>query len=342
MLLTLNGSDISSLIVSVTTSGSTKECARTLTAEILQSPTDKNIPTVQVEMGDQVQFSESGQSFVGTVRQVSRSTASNTITITAKDFGVYIIKNQISAKVKDVTPAQAAASLAGQYGVPVGSLVDAGFRFSRKWVGVSLYDAIMTGYALAAADTGKVYRLWFEGTSMVIGELGDEIAAVLSEDENITQAAYSESIENMISQVDIVDQDGNITETIQGDMTYGVTRQQISAGEDAREKAQEILSSKGLTRKGTVKNLGNAACISGRAVMIKESVTGLYGLFYIASDQHSWKKGLYTNSLTLAFENTMDAKAAGSALEESKKTSSSRSKGSVEWWTEFNKQYGDK
>ena len=342
MLLSINGLDVSSLLASVSTSGSTKECARTLKAELLQSPTDHNIPTVQVALGDQVQFEEDGQSFFGTVREISRSTASDTISVTAKDFGVYIVNNQISAKLKDVTPAQAAASLAGQYGIPVGSLVDAGYTFSRKWVGVSLYDAIMTGYALAAAESGKVYRLWFDGTAMVIGEMGDQIAAVLSEDENLMQAAYSESIERMISQVDIVDQDGNITDSVQGDMTYGVTRQQINAGEDAQQKAQEILASKGLTRKGTVKNLGNAACISGRAILVQESVTGLYGLFYISADTHSWKKGLYTNSLTLSWENTMDAKAAGAALEESTKKSSSKSKGSIEWWTEVNEKYGDK
>jgi len=342
MILTINGADVTALVASVSTSGSSKECARTLKAEIVQSPIDQNIPVVSVSVGDAVTFAEDGQNFVGTVRQVQRSTASDTVTVTAKDFGVYVVNNQISAKVKNATPAEAAAVLAGQYGVPVGRLEDVPFTFSRKWVGVSLYDAMMTGYALAAAENGLVYRMWFDGTSVNIGQHGADVAALLSEDENIMQAVYSEDIQNMISQVDIVDNDGNITQTVTGDTSYGITRQQIqdSKGEDAIAKAQEILQSKGLVRKGTIKNLGNSACTSGRAIIVHESFTGIFGLFYIVSDQHSWKNGIYTNSLTLSWEDTMDAKAAGEALSNSSGGKSS-TKGSIDdWVSDFNKKYG--
>lgn len=321
MQLVIGGYDATQLAVSIQTQGNKKECARTLKAEILQAPEDHNFPVIRIELGAQVSFTADGQSFLGTVRTVERSTASNTVTVTAKDFGVYVVNNKISYKVKNASPASAAAELAGAYGVPVGSLAGVGFQFSRKWMGVSLYNAIMTGYALAAAESGDVYRMYFDGAAMNIAKYGDEIVAVISEGKNLMEATYSESIENLISQVDIVDKDGKITRSVSGATGYGVTREQVtlSGQEDSVAKAEEIIRIRGLERKATIKNLGNSNCTSGKAVMVQERQTGLYGLFYIESDTHIWKNGLYTNSLTLSWENTMDATAAGSVLEESSK-----------------------
>ena len=46
-------------------------------------------------------------------------------------------------------------------------------------------------------------------------------------------------------------------------------------------------------------------------MVLKDSKTGLSGLFWIDSDTHSWKNGLYQNKLTLNFRNLMDEKDAG-------------------------------
>ena len=53
----------------------------------------------------------------------------------------------------------------------------------------------------------------------------------------------------------------------------------------------------------------------------------MYGKFYIASDVHTWKNGLYTNKLTLAWEATMDAKAAGEAISKGGKKKSNAESG---------------
>ena len=43
-------------------------------------------------------------------------------------------------------------------------------------------------------------------------------------------------------------------------------------------------------------------------MFVQESKSGLYGLFYIESDSHTFMDGKHEMSLTLAFENMMDEK----------------------------------
>lgn len=324
MRLTIGGSDVTQLAASITTAGSEKECARTLTANVVQSPTDPNLPTVRIAVGDAVSFSADGQDFSGIATSVLRSTASSEVTVTAKDLGIYLKRNKIVQKIKSMTAEAAAAAICGQYGVAVGSLTPTGYTFDRYFMGVTLYDAIMTGYALAAAQNGRAYMLRMRGRAVEIIEKGAALAGVVEEGANLMEASYSETGDSIVSQVAIYDKKGNLKQTVTGDTTLGVMQEIIVESSTRAESiaaAEELIRKNGLKRSGTVTNLGNAQCIAGNSVLIRESFTGLYGQFFISSDIHSWKNGLYTNKLTLAWETTMDAAAAGEAL-----TSKSKSK----------------
>ena len=81
--------------------------------------------------------------------------------------------------------------------------------------------------------------------------------------------------------------------------------------EDLTAQAKRLLEDGREEQKITVQNLGNPKYITGDAVVVKDTVTGLSGLFWIDSDTHSWKNGLYQNKLTLNFRNLMDEKDAG-------------------------------
>ena len=80
--------------------------------------------------------------------------------------------------------------------------------------------------------------------------------------------------------------------------------------EDYEKTAREKLQ--GVERKITVQNFGDSQYMTGRKVQVKEPYTGLTGIFYIDGDTHTWKNGIYTNKLTLNFENIMDEKTSGS------------------------------
>lgn len=182
---------------------------------------------------------------------------------------------------------------------------------------VTLYEAIMTGYALAAAQNGNAYMMRVDGNAVSVIEKGTYIAAVIRGGENLMDASYSESGENITNQVAIYDASGKLKQTVTGDTTTGVMREIIIESSSRAESiaaANEMIRKNALKRNATVTNVGNAECISGNAVFVYEPFTGLYGKFYIASDMHTWKNGLYTNKLTLAWKATIDAKAAGEAI----------------------------
>lgn len=317
MKLRINDIDVTQLATTITTSGSEKECARTLSANIVQSPTDSNIPAVPMNAGDMIAFEADGQSFSGIITSVQRSTASSTITITAKDCGIYVKRNKIVQKIKNMTAEAAAEAFLTANGMNVGTLVPTGYTFSRYFMNVTLYEAVMTGYALAAAQNGNAYMLRVDGDAVSVIEKGAYIAAVIRGGENLMDASYSESGENITNQVAIYDASGKLKQTVTGDTTMGVMREIIIESSSRAESiaaANEMIRKNALKRNATVTNVGNAECISGNAVFVYEPFTGLYGKFYVASDVHTWKNGLYTNKLTLAWEATMDAKAAGEAI----------------------------
>lgn len=67
MRLHIGGYDVTQLTASITITGDIKACARTLDAEIVQSPVDGNIPSIKIETGAQVTFEADGQDFYGIV-----------------------------------------------------------------------------------------------------------------------------------------------------------------------------------------------------------------------------------------------------------------------------------
>lgn len=339
MRLTIGGSDVTQLAASITTAGSEKECARTLTANVVQSPTDPSLPTVRIAVGDAVSFSADGQDFSGIVTSVSRSTASSEVTVTAKDLGIYLKRNKIVQKIKGMTAEAAAAAICVQYGIGVGSIAPTGYTFDRYFMGVTLYDAIMTGYALAAAQNGSAYMLRMRGGAVEIIEKGATLAGVVEEGANLMEASYSETGDSIVSQVAIYDKKGNLKQTVTGDTTLGVMQDIIVESSTRAESiaaAEELIRKNSLKRSGTVTNLGNANCIAGNSVLIRESFTGLYGKFFISADSHTWKNGVYTNKLTLAWEATMDATAAGKALASSKSTKKTAVKNTGTWAYKYN------
>ena len=53
---------------------------------------------------------------------------------------------------------------------------------------------------------------------------------------------------------------------------------------------------------------GDSRAVSGYALIVQETTTGLFGKFYIESDTHTFTDGKHEMALTLAFSNMMDEK----------------------------------
>lgn len=282
MRLVIGGRDVSELVTRVQTSGSRKEAARTLTAEIIQSATDPNIPVVELALEAEVEFVSDGntpQKFSGKVFGLSRTTGGSTITVTAQDRGVELTSGEktVTKKVTGASPSAAAAEFIAAAGFSAGSLASAPGTVARKFVDVDAYDAIMSGYILSGQQNDTSYVLHVDGDTINIEEFGSEVVGHLSEAANLQAATYGEELDYKAGEEDAP-----------GTWTPG--------------------------QKATVQGLDCPQAVTGKAIEVTEKFTGLTGVFFIDSDVHTWSGATYTNKLTLVFDRMSSATAAGEAI----------------------------
>lgn len=314
--------NISEITSSVSLSGDVKECTRTLSFEFLVSGTDKSIPNIHIPLGGLVTFSENGKMlFVGYVFEKTKSTEANTMTVTCFDRGIYLKKNEASYKFVNQTAESITKHICHDFGLKVGTIATTGIKISRKFDCKNLYQIIQSGYTLDSEQSGKQYIIRFDGLGKlnVIQRVTSNGQRILAYGQNIMTATYSESIKDMVNRVRIVSSEGSFIKNVSNDnyiKLYGLFQTIIkkSKNSDAFKKAESLLKDNGVNQKITVNSLGDTSCITGNTVVIKEPFTGLDGVFWIDSDVHQWKNGIYTNKLELNFRNMMDEQTAGDSI----------------------------
>lgn len=320
ILSTEKGScNITDLVPSIRWSGGRQSAARALDFTIVASSTDKNVPRTDCPVGANVQLLLGGSAlFDGFVISRTKSTESSTIDISCFDRGFYLTQNQTNKKFSNVTPEQVAAQLASEFGMQLGDVAATGFLFSRNFFNISLYDVIATSYYLASASTKKAYHIGFEGSRLCVREKKpDERTLIIEGGRNLISAVTTESIENMVNTVALYDEGNNFVRKVRDENAaklYGTLQRCLtqSGKDDKSAEAEKLIADGGLQEKITVNCLGNTANVTGGCVVVREPYTGLYGLFWIDSDTHEWKRGQYYNKLVLNYKNMMDEKEAGS------------------------------
>lgn len=321
LLSNSNGSyDITNLVNSITWSGNYQQCSRSLTFNFISNSIDKRVPEISCDLGSAVSLKlDERLLFDGFIFSREKASNNSLIGISCFDKGFYLKRNQGTYKFVNQTPESIAAKICSDFGITIGEIAVTGIPITRNFIGVELYKIIMTAYTLAAQQNQKNYLALFRGEAFTVLEkkVTDE-TLILQGGSNLMYASCTESVEQMVNQVLIYDSDDKLIQTVKNEeyiRLYGVMQQylkQSKEDEDIAGKAQKILKDKGYEQKMTVENLGNPACVTGNAVVVKEPYTGVYGLFYIDADSHTWKNGQYFNKLTVNFQNIMDEAEAGS------------------------------
>ena len=95
----------------------------------------------------------------------------------------------------------------------------------------------------------------------------------------------------MVNKVLIVDDNGNKSSEVSNDewlKTYGLFQEVYKKEEnkDTNVEAKAMLI--GIEQSCSLSGFGDTTCITGCGVQVKDTSTGLVGLFYIDSDSHSW------------------------------------------------------
>jgi hypothetical protein len=297
---------------------------------MISSYKDKNVPVIACELGNGITFTQDKRIlFEGYVFERQKDTDSSVINITCYDRGIYLKRNEATYKFTNTTPEAVAKRICADFGISIGSVISTGVKVSRNFIGVSLYKIVQTAYTLAAEQTGKKYMIRFNGSKLnVIEKTVTDETLVIEGGSNLMSASVTESIGNMINQVAVYNSDDVLIRTqknTEAIKLYGLMQSYLkqSKGEDATQKAKKLLADNDVTQKIVINNLGNIANITGGTVVVREPYTGIYGLFYIDNDVHTWKLGQYYNKLTVNFKNIMDEQEVGSLPNKSgEKTSS--------------------
>ena len=311
--------DLLSLTRQITWSGSLSQGARVLSFDVTSPPWGPAVTVPELPPGAGVAFYQDERLlFSGFVISRSRAAESGSVSVTCYDRGFYLLKNQGIYQFRAQTPDAITRRICADFGIQPGNLAAPGKSVTRNFLGTALYKIIMTAYTLAAQENGKAYQVRFRGKALDVVEIekNDE-TLILEGGVNLQSLSASDSIDKTVTQVAVYDSKNVILRTEKNAELiplYGVIQQAIrqTDGQDAGAKAKKLLTDNGLFQTLTVEALGNIACITGGTVVVKEPVTGIYGLFWITADKHVWKDGQYYCQLTLSYKRTMDEAEAGS------------------------------
>ncbi|TCX53390.1 MULTISPECIES: hypothetical protein [unclassified Dehalobacter] len=303
--------DITQLIKKIVWSGDEKQAARKMELEVTAS-TDENIPKISLSPGNMLKLLDDNgvELFAGVIFYQERSRSNHMIRVTAYDSLIYLLKSKATYNFKKTTAESIAARIASDFVLSVGELKKTGIIQNLLVNAQSPYEIITAAYTAAGKQNGKRYNVQMQNGKLFVLEKGTITAItaslVIGSNLNITDATYSESIENMINRVMIYNDNGDSLGKVESQewmKKYGVLQEiyQKEAGSDPKTVAKSML--KGLERNGNISVLGNSECLTGKSVKILEPFTGLKGLFEIATDAHTWQDGSYMMDLGLKFSN---------------------------------------
>lgn len=321
LLLTAPGGgkarDISALTVTTSWSGSVDQVSREVSAT-LAVPRDGSVELPELAEGAALTLRSGGESlFTGQLLSVTTSSQDSLVDLSALDNGRFLVGNQGFYKFTSAAPETALATLARDFGIPVASLAATGVRVSRKFVGVALDRIARTLYALAGEKTGRRYlvRCTGDGRLEVVERPESPSFAIAS----TMSVVNTWDISGLSNSVAIRSETGGLIRRLDDAASValnGRLEQVLTQGdgEDLSDQARAILTDNGLQQRLTVEILGDIRLRAGEAVELRDTGSGVSGLFWIDEDTHTWKKGQHFTRLTLNFRNLFDNSSAGSVI----------------------------
>lgn len=303
--------EITDYVINASWSGETNTVSRKLDFSIAYSTKDKAFINVQINCGDNIkmQYIDDKKNtyniFDGIVFNKNRNTSSITMEFNCFDKLIYLNKRKNTKKFDNITAIAAIKQVCNENNTDIGK-----YDISLNSVFINLIEnektyaeMIMDILNTAATQTGKSYSYYCNDNKINI-VIHDEVVEkfVLSDEVNIISTNHSESIEDMINTVIIMDKDGNETGRIVNSddiKTYNIMSDiyKIDEKQDTQIAAKSKLKS--IAYKSNLSAIGNIQCIAGYAVQIQEEQ--LKGLFAIISDRHTIQDNKYTMDLDLIY-----------------------------------------
>lgn len=307
--------DVTQLAQSVSWSGSIRQTARQLSVR-LAIPRDGSAEPPALEEGAALILRKEGAAlFTGQLLTAATSTQSAAADLSALDGGRFLAGNDGWYRFDGRTPEEAAATVCRDFGIPTGRLAAAGVRLRRKFPGVALDRIITTLYTMAGEQTGKRYLLRMTGGGAL--EVVEKAETARHEIRRTMGVTNAWNVTGLCNSVAIYTREGRLvrregdaaSQAVNGRLEHAVTQRDR---EDAGPEARAWLADHGLQQNLTVELLDPpASLITGEAVLLRDTGSGVSGLFWVDGDTHSWKNGQHTGKFKLNFRSIMNSGNAG-------------------------------
>lgn len=310
--------DVTRLAQSVTWSGSLRQTARQLAVR-LAVPRDGSVePPALAEGAALILHGEGGPLFTGQLVTATAGTQSPVASLSALDGGRFLVGNEGWYRFDGVTAEGAAATVAADFGIQTGRLAGTGAALRRKFSGVALDKIITAMYTLAGERTGRRYLLRFSGAGAM--EVVEKAETASLEIARTMGVSNSWSVSSLCNGVAIYTKEGKLvrkvedgaSQALNGRLEHAITQRN---GEDAGPEARAWLEDHGLQQNLTVEVLDPpVSLVTGEAVVLRDTGSGVSGLFWVDGDTHTWQGGVHTGKFKLNFRNLMNSGSAGQEL----------------------------
>lgn len=300
--------------VSVEWSGTDTQCSRQIQFTIPWNPYSKGSMNPTIALGDLMYlYDGTKQLFVGTVTAREKTAEVGTVTYTAMDFMHHLLRSNASYTFRNTTPEKIARKVCGDLKIKTENLASTKTNIPKLFFeDKPIYDILVAAYRKANAKTGKKYMPAMSGKKVTVIQKGKPSGVRLQQGADITDAAYTDTVDGMVNSVNIYNEKRKRLGTVQNRKAvekYGVYQQTYrkEKGANAKKEAKALLA--GITKEATVEAIGNVKAISGYSIEICDKAAGLSGTFYITGDTHTFSDGVHTMSLELAWKNEMETGA---------------------------------
>ena len=267
------------------------EAAATLTATVLTAPADTYFLKLSMAVGDPVRLLDDGgkEIFLGSIHELEREPEA--VALTAYDRGVYLTRNELYG-VFTGTEKDIAAKIAGELGIPLGTVEDDGLRRTI------VTGAGQSAFSILRQAVGEGREISIRDGALTVTKR-DPIVYVLPV-QDILEVTSRASVRSMVNRAVVVGRNGRSLASAQndGDITaYGRFQQVLGKDGDAAAQAKAALQGRVLSARVTL--LGNLAYRCGGTVEVHRPQWGLEGAYAVTAHEHKWGKGLFTTSLSL-------------------------------------------
>lgn len=302
--------DISDYIVSLKWSGDLDSVARKVSIDVLQNDEMK---VVAMDNGDMLEVLYDGESiFQGYIFSFEMEGGGSTASFVAYDGLIYLVKSKGTYNFKNMGSRQIVDTLSKEFGFNVGSLPSINSNCSRIFQDKSVYEILKVVYEIEGNKNERKYVIEMNGGILEVFEYGERyVENTLEDNNNLISLKYSESIEDMVSKLMVLDdKDNKIDVLVDSDLVdkYGTIQNVYKKEENLNYRIVAKERMKGPDKVYSIEALGDIDCTSGKSVYIKDSSTGIIGEFYVNGDEHSFSSNNHTMSLSLLLKDKGDEK----------------------------------